>query len=108
MQADHLRLLQYFEDTGIETVANDSFHSDPRKLRQYQQYLVVYAVLLNFMTGLNYLLRNINPGDPIYLNDSYVFASETIALAQLVSPQRPLGSSYIPPCLAVTVSDPLT
>jgi hypothetical protein len=103
MGVDHQRLRLYLEYLG-----DPSLPSDTVKQRQYQQYLVVYAVLLIFITALNFHLRNQDPTNTLLLSESDLFANETIALARLVSPQRPLGSSYIPPCLATTVSDLLS
>ncbi|KAH8881165.1 hypothetical protein GQ53DRAFT_888905 [Thozetella sp. PMI_491] len=97
MGIDHQKLRLYLEYLG-----NGSLRSDAIKSQQHQQFLVVYAVLLIFITGLNFQLRCQNPTSTLLLNESHLFATETIALARLVSPHRPLGSSYILPCLATT------
>ncbi|KAH8647286.1 hypothetical protein BX600DRAFT_555512 [Xylariales sp. PMI_506] len=85
---------------GDMPASGDRRHPDARKLRRYQQFLSLYAMSLNFITVLNFHLRNSDPSDELLLDESHLIAYETIAIAQVVYPQRPLGSSYMPPSLA--------
>ncbi|KAF5570394.1 hypothetical protein FPANT_13761 [Fusarium pseudoanthophilum] len=60
---------------------------------------VTEAILLAAALALNSILRATYPDDSILLLEASTLANELIGLAKGVSQYRPLGASYIPPCL---------
>lgn len=107
MRADHPRVRRFLNDLGEEVFSgyakNDIAYAN--KLRLFHQTQVVYGVLLTMILSLNNLLRVLDPGDFAMFEESTIFANDILVLAQLASQQRPLGASYIPPCLAAVVSN---
>lgn len=108
MCEDHPRLRQFIILAG-EEMASGTIQTDPtyvNKLRYFHRSQVVFGVLLTFILSLNSLLRALDPSDSDLIEQSKVYAIEVLALARQASRQRPLGASFIPPCLAAVVSKP--
>ncbi|KAF5716034.1 hypothetical protein FMUND_6546 [Fusarium mundagurra] len=60
---------------------------------------VTETIILTAALALNSLLRAAYPDDSVFLLEASTLANELITLAKAVSQYRPLGASYIPPCL---------
>jgi hypothetical protein len=107
MRADHPRIRRLITSLAGEIVSvrvsNDPSHV--KRLRLFHRAQVVYGVLLSMTISLNSLLRALDPTDFVLLEESRIFATDILGLAQLASCHRPLGASYIPPCLAAVVSN---
>ncbi len=62
-------------------------------------YRVAYGILLALASTLNGILRAFEPDDMGLVGESTGFSTDIITLAAQASQHRPLGASYIPPCL---------
>ncbi|KAF5613661.1 uncharacterized protein FTJAE_13872 [Fusarium tjaetaba] len=80
LQDDHARILHHLESV-------------------IHRLNVTEAILLMTALALNSILRATYPDDSVLLLEASTLANELIALAKGVSQYRPLGASYIPPCL---------
>ncbi|CAM1509596.1 Fc.00g033350.m01.CDS01 [Cosmosporella sp. VM-42] len=102
MLADQPRVRQYLDDleqeTSVTVRLGDPFHANKTKL--YHKFQGIYAVLLTVVIALNSLLRALHPSNGTLLKETGMLVKEFIRLAQRASQFRPLGASFIEPCLA--------
>ncbi|KAF5562704.1 hypothetical protein FNAPI_3023 [Fusarium napiforme] len=75
--------------------------SMPSSQKLIHRLQITEAILLAAALALNSILRATYPDDSVLLLEASTLANELIALAKGVSQYRPLGASYIPPCLLV-------
>lgn len=98
MQQDLPSIRQYLANLD----RNESTRGSRVKLSH--KFRVVHALLLTLAIPLNSLLRTLYPEDDVLFQEAIALTNEFIALAQHASQHRPLGATYIPPCLAGVVS----
>ncbi|KAM5375384.1 hypothetical protein ACJZ2D_005945 [Fusarium nematophilum] len=108
---DQPRIRQYL--AGLDREIADRTLSDPTRANRTKlshKFQVVYSVLLTIAIALNSLRRTLNPNDTALLEEAAVLTDDFILLARHASRYRPLGASYIPPCLAAVwaTTDALT
>lgn len=108
MRIDQPLVGDYLAELSEAVAATSGWGDDivGEKLRLFQQYQVVYGILLKFLASLNKLLQVAYPNDPALLPEASIIANEIIILAKNAARYRPLGASYVPSCLATLVSVP--
>ncbi|RTE74820.1 hypothetical protein BHE90_010744 [Fusarium euwallaceae] len=94
MQQDLPGIRQYLANLD----QNESTRGNRAKLSH--KFRVVHALLLTLAIPLNSLLRTLYPNDEVLFQEAISLTNEFIILAQHASQHRPLGATYIPPCLA--------
>lgn len=102
MQQDLPSIRQYL--AGLDR--NESARRTQAKLSH--KFRVVHALLLTLAIPLNSLLRTLHPEDQVLPQEAIALTDGLITLAQHTSQHRPLGATYIPPCLAGVVSFGIT
>lgn len=95
MKTDVPRLRQYLSEQA----------GSPKTLHSHK-FRVASGVLLTVAAGLNHILRTIEPNNPVLLRESQMLIAGVIQLARESSQYRPMGGSFIPPCLTAAVCIP--
>ncbi|KAF5689440.1 hypothetical protein FCIRC_1376 [Fusarium circinatum] len=85
----------------LEGVKQQKFPSERLQRQQKLIYRlqVAEAILLTAALAVNRILRALYPNDSVLLLEASILTNELITLAKGVCQYRPLGASYIPPCL---------
>ncbi|KAF5026004.1 hypothetical protein F66182_1906 [Fusarium sp. NRRL 66182] len=103
LRDDHPRIQQYLQSLKQEM----SNHSDQQQVdclketrKEFHRFRVLDGVLLTVVIPLNSLLRTLYPEDNALFLEAESLTNEFLALAEDAAQYRPLGASYIPPCLA--------
>ncbi|KAF4471840.1 hypothetical protein FALBO_1242 [Fusarium albosuccineum] len=99
LRIDQPRVRQHLSELNHDVVSS-SEEMRASHMKLFHKYQVVYGVLLTVGAGLNSLLRTLYPHDHTLIDQAVTFTNELVFLAQHASQYRPLGASYIPPCLA--------
>ena len=79
-----------------------TFSHEPSLKTIHAQFQGAYSVLLTFANILNIILRSFGAGGSHLIEESSMIVEEVIPLAQHGLQYRPLGSSFMPMCLAST------
>jgi hypothetical protein len=101
LQDDHARILHHLESVRTQKSSSGDLHCRQKLIRRLQ---FAEAIPLVAALALNSILRATYPDDSILLLEASTLANELIALAKGVSKDKPLGASFIPPCLVAAVS----
>ncbi|KAF5596563.1 hypothetical protein FPCIR_3969 [Fusarium pseudocircinatum] len=96
LQDDNARILHHRESVRTQNSSSEDLHCRRKLIHRLQ---VTEAILLAVALALNSILRATYLDDSDLLLEASTLANELIALAKGVSQYRPLGASYIPPCL---------
>ncbi|PLB52103.1 hypothetical protein P170DRAFT_377587 [Aspergillus steynii IBT 23096] len=79
-------------------------------MRTFTRYQAAYGILMSLGIMLNRILREFDPGDAALRDEGENIFDETMILAYEAARHRPLGSAYMPLCLAsawAATTDPL-
>jgi hypothetical protein len=101
LRDDHPRIQRHLKGLKKQEPLSPDIHSRPNRSHRLQ---VTDAILLTAAIALNSILRAMYPDDSVLLLEASTLANELITLAKMASHHRPLGASYIPPCLVAVVS----
>ncbi|KAH7248624.1 uncharacterized protein BKA55DRAFT_728726 [Fusarium redolens] len=96
MRDNHARIQRHLESLKRQKSPSEDLRGRPKLSHKLR---VMGAILLTAAIVLNRILRAIYPDDSVLLLEASTLANELITLAKMASHHRPLGASYIPPCL---------
>lgn len=102
--ADESRLRRHLSDLGQEAPSALAEPARAKQSKLFYRLQAVHGALLTITIGLNSLLRASSLDNDLLLDEAASLTEVFITLAQHASQYRPLGASYVPPCLAAIVS----
>ncbi|KAF4495395.1 hypothetical protein FAGAP_8461 [Fusarium agapanthi] len=97
LRDDHAIIQHRLESVRKQKVPSERLQCQQKLIYRLQ---VAEAILLTAALALNGILQALYPYDSVLLLEASTLVNEPITLAKAVSQYRPLGASYIPPCLA--------
>ncbi|KAF5624964.1 hypothetical protein F52700_9339 [Fusarium sp. NRRL 52700] len=97
LRDNHARLQHHHDKVRKQAAPSERSHGQQKLIYRLQ---VAEAILLTAALALNKVLRSTYPDNSVLLLEASTLTNELITLAKAVSQYRPLGASYIPPCLA--------
>ncbi|KAF5631058.1 fungal transcriptional regulatory n-terminal [Fusarium sp. NRRL 25303] len=97
LRDDHARIQHHLDSVREQRDLSGKLHCRQKLVHKLQ---VTEAILLTAALALNGILRAAYPDTGVLLLEASTLANELIILAKAVDELRPLGASYIPPCLA--------
>lgn len=101
LRDDHARIQHQLDSVREQRDPSENLRCRQKLVHKLQ---VTEAILLTAALALNRILRAAYPDEGVLLLEASMLANELIILAKSVYDLRPLGASYIPPCLAAVVS----
>ncbi|KAI1054568.1 hypothetical protein LB506_010630 [Fusarium annulatum] len=97
LRDDHARIQHQLDSVREQRDPSENLRCRQKLVHKLQ---VTEAILLTAALALNRILRAAYPDEGVLLLEASMLANELIILAKSVYDLRPLGASYIPPCLA--------
>lgn len=101
LRDDHARIQHHLDSVQEQRDPSESLQCRQKFIHRLQ---VTEAFLLTAALALNRILRAAYPDEGVLFLEASTLANELIILAKAAYDLRPLGASYIPPCLAAVVS----
>lgn len=101
LRGDYSRIQCHLESLNEQEPLPEDLHNRPNLNHKLQ---VTEAIFLTAVLALNSILRAMYPDDSVLLLEASTLVNELITLAKTAFQYRPLGASYIPPCLVAAVS----
>ncbi|KAF5665623.1 fungal transcriptional regulatory n-terminal [Fusarium denticulatum] len=96
LQDDHARILHHLESVRIQKSSSEDLHCRQKLIHKVQ---VTQAIILTTALALNSILRAAYPDDSVLLLEASTLANKLITVVNAVSQYRPLGASFVPPCM---------
>ncbi|KAI3574952.1 hypothetical protein IWW34DRAFT_883226 [Fusarium oxysporum f. sp. albedinis] len=96
LRGDYSRIQCHLESLNEQEPPPEDLHNRPNLNHKLQ---VTEAIFLTAVLALNSILRATYPDDSVLLLEASTLVNELITLAKTAFQYRPLGASYIPPCL---------
>ncbi|KAI1015083.1 hypothetical protein LB503_004020 [Fusarium chuoi] len=97
LRDDHARIQHHLDSVQEQRDPSESLQCRQKFIHRLQ---VTEAFLLTAALALNRILRAAYPDEGVLFLEASTLANELIILAKAAYDLRPLGASYIPPCLA--------
>ncbi|KAF5611498.1 uncharacterized protein FSUBG_2331 [Fusarium subglutinans] len=96
LQDDHTTIQHRVESVKQQKLPSERLQGQQKLIHRLH---VAEAILFTAALALNRILRATYLDDSVLLLEASTLANELITVAKAVSHYRPLGASYIPPCL---------